>query len=270
MIRAFLRSLLALMLAGAATLVAPGSSRALPQAATCSGVWVVVDFGTLGGVSTRCATAYSSGAAALTSAGFAIGRKSGMICTIESLPNPCAITTSAYWSYWHSKKRSDGSYGGWTYSNLGADAYNPNQGDAEGWRFGNGKSAPGAAPPRATTPSPKPSVSRTSTKAAPKPASTPTRATTRAKVTTKASPTPSATGKKTPTPTPTPSVVPRTSESPVEAVTETPPTSTTPTATAPTPAPSPGSPVGVLATIGVLVAGGAGLGGWWLLKGRRP
>jgi hypothetical protein len=254
------------MLAGAATLVAPGPSRALPQAATCSGVWVVVDFGTLGGVSTRCATSYSSGAAALSSAGFAIGRKSGMICTIESLPNPCAITTSAYWSYWHAKKRSDGSYGGWTYSNLGADAYNPVKGDAEGWRFGNGKSAPGAAPPRATTPSPKPTVSRTTTKAAPKPASTPTRATTRPKVTTKASSKPSATVKKTPTPTPTPSPVTRTSEVPVAAATETAPTSTTAT---PEPG-SPGSPVGALATIGVLVAGGAGLGGWWLLKGRRP
>ena len=45
-------------------------SQVLPQAASCAGVWVVVDFGSLGGISTKCATCYGTGLAALKSAGF--------------------------------------------------------------------------------------------------------------------------------------------------------------------------------------------------------
>ncbi|MBK8460726.1 MAG: hypothetical protein IPL43_11550, partial [Micropruina sp.] len=64
MIRAILRLLLAVTLATSATLVAPVAKS---LAATCSGVWVVIDYGALGGTSTRCATGFSSGSTALSS-----------------------------------------------------------------------------------------------------------------------------------------------------------------------------------------------------------
>ncbi len=241
----------ALLSLGLGLAVQPATAQpALPQATTCSGVWVIVDKGPLGGTSTRCASSYSTGATALTSAGFSITRKSGMICTIGGVPDPCAISNSAYWSYWHAQRRADGSYGAWTYSNLGADSYNPKKGDAEGWRFGNGSSAPGVRPPRVVTATPKPTPKPTATKSTPKPTPTATKKTT---------PTPKASAKASAKPTPSATPVP--TESPVI---ETP--SATPVPATPEPS---GTPTGLLATVGIVGVVGAGLLGWRRF-GRRP
>ena len=119
------------------------SAAPLPQAGTCSGVWVAV------GSSVRCATSYSTGLAALRSAGFSVESTNGLICRINGSPETCTAGFSAYWSYWHATRRTDGTYGAWTYSNKGAGQYQPTQGDAEGWAFGDGKTPPSGRPPAA-------------------------------------------------------------------------------------------------------------------------
>ena len=148
-----LRRLLATLLAGLIALH-PGSPPAaadlLPNRATCTGVWVVVDGSSLaGGASaTKCATTFNTGTDALRSAGFAVRRSNGMICAIDALPASCRVTTQAYWSYWQASRTADGSYGPWVYAQLGPDSYEPIQGDAEGWAFGSGD-PPQAHPPTA-------------------------------------------------------------------------------------------------------------------------
>ncbi len=237
----------------------------LPQAATCSGVWVVVDFGSLGGTSTKCATSYGTGTKALRSAGFSVTLDSGFVLTINGKPgNPDPNT--AYWSYWHAAQKSDGSWGTWSYSGLGADSYHPGKGEAEGWRYqklSDGKVSPGTYPPVVTS-SPKPTATKTTSKP------TATKKTTKAA---SASPTKTATRKKTTTPSPTASETP----------------SPTPTATEATPlgagdatavaqaqvteAPQDtggGSPVGLAVAGGAVVLAAGGLGIWWLRKGRKP
>lgn len=263
-----------------------------PQAAvaapTCAGVWVVVDYGSLGGIDTGCATSHGTGLAALRSAGFSPTVEDGFVLKIEgkpSSPNP----KSAYWSYWQAKRQDDGSYSAWSYSNLGATASHPKQGNAEGWRFqdlSDGKVPPGAKPPKADAPTPTPSATKTGTPTA-KPTATkqPT-----AKPTASKKPTATATATKQPTatasstksasatPTPTPTTAaPTDSATPVvtaepatpspveEASTEVAGEEITDTA----PPTDSGSPLGAIVAGGLVVAGGVGAGGWWLLKGRK-
>ena len=124
--------------------VAPAS------AATCDGVWVVVDARNLGGsITTRCAPGSpGSGLAALEGAGHAysfVPRIPGMVCTIDARPEPCnGAPADAYWSYWHAEAG-----GSWTYATRGAGSRTPPPGGVEGWRFGDGSAPPGAAPPAA-------------------------------------------------------------------------------------------------------------------------
>ncbi len=261
-----------------------GGVGTVPQASaatsSCAGVWVVVDYGALGGTSTKCATSYSNGKAALTSAGFSPTLDNGMITRISGKPeNP--DTSKNYWSYWKATLKSDGSYSAWSYSNLGATSSHPVKGNAEGWRYqslSGGNVPPGVTPPKG--------------EAAPKPSPTPTKTTTKPT----ASPKPTATATQTKKPTASASA---TSAAPT-ASTSTAPTSASPTteqpaaastsAPVPTPTASPsddatelgqqqattgeqsppgGTPVGAVVAGGLVVAGGAGVGGWWLLKGRR-
>ncbi|USX48913.1 hypothetical protein [Lentzea sp. HUAS12] len=137
-----MRRLLAVLalVAGSFAATSPAS------AASCAGVEVVVDFGSLGGgVQTGCAAGDpATGLTALTGAGFTysfVPRQPGFVCRINALPNPCTVpTTSAYWSYWHA---SPG--GTWSYSTSGASGYDPAPGSVEGWAFGAGV-APAATP----------------------------------------------------------------------------------------------------------------------------
>ena len=229
----------------------------LPQAATCAGVWVVVDYGSLGGTSTRCATNYGTGTAALRSAGFNPTLEGGMITKISGKPSSVDVN-KYYWSYWHATRKSDGSFSGWSYSDQGANSYHPRAGNADGWRYqalSDGKVPPAAAPPKTQTPAPKPTP--TKPKATPtataKATTTPTP--TRTKATEKVTETPTATSTE-----PLETAVVATDE-PVESATVEPAGDASPTDN--------GSPVGAIAAGAVVVAGGAGLGSWWLLKGRR-
>ncbi|GIG58552.1 hypothetical protein Lfu02_29240 [Longispora fulva] len=147
-----LRRLLAAAACAAAAVVVP----AAPAQAACSGVTVVVDFGSLGGgVQTRCAGGDpGTGLAALDSAGFGytfVPRQPGLICQLNSRPDPCnGAPKDAYWAYFHARAG-----GSWTYSDEGAGSYDPAPGSVEGWAFGAGRQ-PGIAPPAAPAPPPPP------------------------------------------------------------------------------------------------------------------
>ncbi|MGY0232838.1 hypothetical protein [Longispora urticae] len=147
-----LRRLLAAAALVAAAVVVP----AAPARAACSGVTVVVDFGSLGGgVQTRCAGGDpGTGLQALESAGFGysfVPRQAGLICQLNSRPDPCnGAPKDAYWAYYHAQPG-----GSWTYSDEGAGSYDPPAGSVEGWAFGAGR-RPGIAPPAAPAPPPPP------------------------------------------------------------------------------------------------------------------
>ncbi len=256
------RSLLAAVLM-ALLLIGPAAATTtqalpLPQATACPGIWVVVDYGSLGGVSTRCAASHGTGTAALRSAGFSPTLDGGMITKISGKPSRVDLNKN-YWSYWHAKRKADGSYSGWSYSSQGANSYHPSAGAADGWRYqalSDGKVAPAAAPPRTQTAAPKPTAKPTKPKATPKATAkaTATPTATRTTATAKATVTPTATS-------PAPLETTAAKDEPVE--------STTVEPAADPSTSSGGSPMGALVAAGLVVAGGAGVGGWWLLKGRR-
>jgi len=254
----------------------PAQAAPLPAAVSCSGVWVVVDYGSLGGTSTKCANGYATGTKALRSAGFSVNIDNGFILKISDKPgNP--DPNKAYWSYWHATRQADGSYSNWSYSGLGADAYHPSQGNAEGWRYqslSEGKVAPRAGAP--TAPAAEPTPTPTPTKASPTPTKKPS-------ATTKASASASA-----PSSTKAASVTPSASSSsrPTEPTTATTEVAATEKGTVPISAasaatevaaeapsadaqPSSGSPTGTIAAGVAVLAAFGGLGSWWLVKGRR-
>ncbi|HZI97717.1 MAG TPA: hypothetical protein VFD41_09355, partial [Actinomycetales bacterium] len=115
------------------------------RAAACQGdegVTVVVDFGSLGGTSVRCAAGDpGSGVGALEMAGFVVtGTQQygkAFVCRIDGLPTdetePCGRTPSGqqYWSYSYAEPG-----GSWTYSGSGASNRDPVPGSVEGWKFG--------------------------------------------------------------------------------------------------------------------------------------
>jgi hypothetical protein len=143
-----------LLLALASVLALAGPAPA--STGSCDGVWVVVDARAAGGsLSIRCAQGDpSSGLAALERAGFSYAftpRIPGFVCTIDARPDPCnGAPADAYWSYWHAEAG-----GSWTYATAGAGSRDPAPGSVEGWRFGDGSTPPGTAPP-ANAPAPKP------------------------------------------------------------------------------------------------------------------
>lgn len=270
-----------LLLAAAVAVLALGWVGTAPsaQAATftaCDGVWVVVDYGALGGgVTSACAASFSTGTAALRSAGFDPSVNDGFVEKISGKPAKSEPTKS-YWSYWQATRKSDGSYGSWSYSSAGSNAYHPKKGDAEGWHYvslSDPASGPDATPTKnpaaAVTPTPTPTKSA-STKPTKKATAS---ATTSASTSAKASGTATATASAEPTalasaspsaaePSPTPSAVAPGASTDV----------TTSAAEAPTveaPPPASGSPAGTIAAGVAVFAAVGGLGSWWLVKGRR-
>ncbi|MFT3875563.1 MAG: hypothetical protein QM708_03915 [Propioniciclava sp.] len=267
----------------------PASAVAAPALAdtSCAGVWVVV-----AGQGTACATAHGTGKQALQSAGFTVRDKTpGFLCQINGSPSTCVITVDAYWSYWHASRNADGTWGPWTYAQLGYTNRKPKQGDAEGWAFGNGSQRPPSPPTVKAKPSEptqpptqtKPTTpSRPNTQApAPQPPSggssgTSNRAAQAPAPGTKApdAPRPQAsasTGAEPSAPVAEASATPEPSAEPIDEATPSPepgPETSAAPAAEPTLATQDGGPTGVLVTVGVLVAGGAALGGWWFVKRR--
>jgi hypothetical protein len=147
------------LFAAAVVVVTPAApAYAAVCAADAPGVTMVVDFAALGGgAQTSCAGGDpATGVAALEGAGFTVTGTArwgkAFVCRISGKPTaaaePCVDTppASAYWSYWHAQPG-----GSWSYSQLGALAYNPAPGTVEGWAFGSG-APPGIAPPRLVAP----------------------------------------------------------------------------------------------------------------------
>jgi len=218
----------------------------------CEGVWVVVDYGTLGGgVDTKCATSFSTGTNALRNAGFSPILEAGMVTQISAKPAKPVID-KAYWSYWQATRKTDGSYSGWSYSNSGSNAYHPTKGNAEGWHYvslSEAASGPGSKPPN------NPAVKAVAT-----PSATKASASSKASASASASSKPSASASTSATPTPTPAAADTQSSTPQPTVVSSPDPS----------APTGGSsPLPLIITSTVVVGGGAGAGAWWLWRGRR-
>ncbi|MDR1791185.1 MAG: hypothetical protein LBR20_05965 [Propionibacteriaceae bacterium] len=127
---------------------------------TCSGVWVVVDTGSA--TTTRCATKYSTGLAALASAGFTVktDAKWGMVCQLNGNPSTCGDGSTGYWAYYHAEI-SSGKWGAWNYYTTGAGDSKPVKGTAEGWRWTTGSDVPRISPPKPYTATPTPTISGT-------------------------------------------------------------------------------------------------------------
>ncbi len=257
----------------------PTEAQTLPQAATCGGVWVVVDYGALGGTSTRCATSYRTGAAALKSAGFSTSIADGFVYKIDGKPSQPDVN-KAYWSYWTATSGDDGAYGAWAYSNVGADGSSPRPGRAEGWRYqtlAEGKVAPAVKPP-ALVDEPEPEPTQTaSPKPTRKPSATPrpTRSATSG-ATRSAAPSPDPSRR----PTPSTATAATRAASSVQASASPAASATQPASDAATTVaraelsgePEPGNtgtPIGVVVAGGLVACGAAGVGGWWLRRGRR-
>lgn len=234
-----------LVLLGASWMGAPAASA--QDYAACNGVWVVIDYGSLGGgVATRCATSFGTGTDALRSVSSPT-LSNGMITKINGKPGKPDIYQD-YWSYWHASRHSDGSYGSWSYSNLGANSYHPAKGAAEGWHYISLNEQ--ASGPRATPPN-------NPAKAASKP-QTSVIAKAGATSTAPASAAASASA---------PAAAPRNASAPVS----TPAAASASAAPLGTKAPATGSPVAVIATGSALAIAGGGASLWWLWrKGRKP
>ncbi len=133
---------------GSATATSPAAALSPaavdPSAACTDGVTVVVDFTDLGGqIEIGCAEAEpQSGRDALEQAGFTpTDSVPGMICAIDSQPDPCPEEFDGnFWSYWSGTDQE------WTAHTEGADGTDPAPGDVEGWRYNDGTTAPGVSP----------------------------------------------------------------------------------------------------------------------------
>lgn len=278
--------------AAAGGLAAPGAVSPATAADTCDGVWVVVKSSGVSG--TRCASSYTTGKVALRSAGFTTRDQSpGFLCQISDFPTTCTITNDQHWAYWQATRNADGSFGPWRYSQLGYTSTRPKKGDAEGWVFGAGMYGPqpprppAAPPPPATTaPAPAPTTQAPAPQPTKAPAPAPSPSSTRASRAPSTAPgaPPSATspaarpGTASNTPAPPASPTEPTPDAAAPTATDAPSAtvSAEPTASAAAPEAPPapaasgqqGSPVGALATGGVVLAGAGALGGWWFLRRR--
>lgn len=123
----------------------PGEVPATGACADATGVTVVVDLTEVGGdVVAGCAAGDpATGRQALVDAGFTVADSTpGMICAINSAPDPCPETfDGSYWSYWSAEPGAD-----WTAYPIGADASDPAPGAFEGWRYNDGSTGPGILP----------------------------------------------------------------------------------------------------------------------------
>lgn len=302
-LRKVLAGLAFVFVAAAGGVLAPAAVAPAEAAGDCDGVWVVV-----GGQGTKCATAYGTGKEALRSAGFTVRDKTpGFLCQINGSPSTCTITEDQHWAYYQASRKADGTWGPWRYSQLGYTSTSPKKGDAEGWVFGAGIYGPKPPPPPAapkpapTSSAPKPaptskapaptskapaptSKAPAPTSKAPAPTGKAAAPTSKAPAPTKAAP--SATQRVTHAPSteaapgsgePTPESTPAEAEPTASEPSATEPTASESPAAEPTPAPTAvatvdtagsGTPVGAIATAGLLVAGGGALGGWMLLRRR--
>lgn len=146
------------------------------QAAACSGtsgVTVVIDYGSSS--STLCAADATEAGAVLDSvaevAWVPMYGEGKVVCKINNVPSSQTCQRmppgSAYWAFFHASRG-----GSWIYSSTGVADYNPAPGTVIGFAFGSG-GAPSSPPPAPSSstpkPSPKPSPSSSSSSRPPAP-----------------------------------------------------------------------------------------------------
>ncbi len=151
----------------------PKNAPKLPAATTsCTGVWVVVDRGN-GQETVRCATSYSTGIAALKSAGFTVKTFSTTlgpsVCQVTGFPLTCDTTFgTGYWSYWQATQNEDGTWAAWDYATTGPSSSTPKKGIAEGHLWvptGSSNDTLKVSVPKGYTASPDPTIENQTTPA---------------------------------------------------------------------------------------------------------
>lgn len=109
-------------------------------------VWLLVVDEAGDVMANQCVGRPSTGEHALREGGMAIRKSKGLICSINSHPDPCPRTfDGAYWTYYHGKPGAD-----WTFSDEGARTFAPPGGSVEAWCYT--KSATGADKQEACVP----------------------------------------------------------------------------------------------------------------------
>lgn len=274
------RLALAALLLMAGLLAVPARADAAGDVYSCTdsgNVWVVVNF--KGSISQGCASAPSSGLAALRQVWSVQVQSNGMVAQIGGKPTAPDPDPYIYWNYLHKDKAGDG-WGAWVYSTLGAGAYKPKAGSIEGWTYGATGTPMGWSPP--SRPAPTTAPVPTKPAAAPPSATTSrvttavTAATSQAVRTTIARPGTSEAA----APSSAPVAEPSQSESPSAATAATPTepaahVSSPPSAAAESLAPAEeaveakGGPAATIGTLAAVAAAGAAGSGWWLLRRRR-
>jgi hypothetical protein len=165
------------------SLAAGASPAGLSACTATAGVLVAVDFSHWGGpVDLGCASGrQADGLDAMHDAGFLTAGDEAagdaFVCRIgvaskgdgserpTPAEDPCVSTppASAYWAFWI----ADAGQGAWSYSQSGADSYQPAPGSIEGWGFGSG-GAPSVTPAQLRAEAaPPPTTSVPSTSSAP-------------------------------------------------------------------------------------------------------
>lgn len=142
---------------------------------SCSGVWVAVQFEDATAPALGCASAYTSGTEALSSAGFDVAQSGGFVSQVDTLPADPNYGTNGgyYWSYWYASVAADGTLSSWDYQSDGSNNTTPTTDKIEGWRLTNSFSATGPditsvpVTPASATPTPTPSPSSSTTTAPP-------------------------------------------------------------------------------------------------------
>lgn len=125
----------------------PATAAPATTPTSCSGVWVAVQFDDATAPALGCASDYTTGTEALSSAGFDVAQSGGFVSQVDTLPTDPDYSTNGgyYWSYWYATVGADGTLSSWDYQSDGSNNTTPTTDKIEGWRLTNSFSATGPA-----------------------------------------------------------------------------------------------------------------------------
>ena len=146
--------LLACLLALAGVLVPPVPARAVERSGCLAdgNVWVVVQ-PDKNSAWTGCATEFSTGLEALTSAGFTLD---GNPLFTKINGHPATIDGLHYWSYWHATPDARGAFSGFVYSQDNPSVSRPEPGSIQAWTNASLSASATDAMPTVTLPAARP------------------------------------------------------------------------------------------------------------------
>ena len=146
----------ALAVAAMVVPAAPAHADDRSKCLTAGKVWVIVQQPPTT-TRTGCASEFSTGLIALRSAGFTTDDPL-FVNRIDG--HPATVDGAHYWSYWHATPDAAGRFNGYSYAQSGANAYRPDPGTIQAWRYVSLSAPTSEAMPTA----PLPSAPGTSTK----------------------------------------------------------------------------------------------------------